>query len=95
VAVRALRAQRIHNRLPVAPLPIVTVADYEDSLGVKVRDNRTGPIVINDVIVRDGVNLESCLIAWMPALPKGRPWNHFSMSPAGFSILPKEAVIPL
>jgi len=78
VAVLALRIQRRHNVLSVRPLPEVTVADYENSLRVKVRNNGSGPMIIAAMSISDGVVSRPALVDWMPALPGGRPWTHFS-----------------
>ena len=78
VSVWALRIQRRHNVLSVCPLPEVTVADYENSLRVKVRNNGSGPMMIVSMSVTDGVASRSALVDWMPALPGGRAWTHFS-----------------
>lgn len=74
------RRQHRHNVLSVRPLAEVTVADYENSLQVKLRNNGTGPMIILAVTVSDGANARESLIEWMPALPSGRPWNTFTHS---------------
>ncbi|WP_353395966.1 hypothetical protein [Hydrogenophaga sp. 5NK40-0174] len=78
IALRAMSAQQKHNELSVRPLAEVTVADYENSLRVKVRNNGTGPMIITAVQVSDGTDLKACVVEWMPPLPAGRPWNTFS-----------------
>lgn len=78
ISVSSARSQRRHNELSVRPLAEVTVADYEDSLRVKLRNNGSGPMIVLTVTVSDGANAHESLIEWMPALPQGRPWNTFS-----------------
>lgn len=80
VSVYALWLQRHHNKLSVRPIPEVTVADYENSLLVKIRNNGVGPLIIQSVRVSQGVEVKSSVIEWMPALPQGRPWTHFALA---------------
>jgi hypothetical protein len=88
VAVRALVHQRKHNVLSVSPLPEVTVADYENSLRVKLRNNGTGPLLVKAVTIRGGTQESEKLIDCMPVLPTARPWTHFSGSLVGRSLQP-------
>ena len=78
ISLRAMSAQQIHNELSVRPLAEVTVADYENSLRVKLRNNGTGPMIITGIEVSNGVSRKGCIVEWMPQLPTGRPWNTFS-----------------
>lgn len=88
ISLWALKVQRRHNVLSVRPLPEVTVADYEDSIRVKVRNNGAGPMIIRGVGVTDGNTLKDGLIDWMPPLLKGRPWNTFSHALKQRTLLP-------
>lgn len=78
ISVWSARIQRKHNELSVRPLAEVTVADYEDSLRVKLRNNGSGPMIVLAVTVSDGASAQESLIEWMPVLPKNRPWNTFT-----------------
>jgi hypothetical protein len=78
ISVWSARTQRKHNELSVRPLAEVTVADYENSLRVKLRNNGTGPMIVTAVTVSNGVMTKNCLIDWMPSLPGGRLWNNFT-----------------
>jgi hypothetical protein len=90
----ALRSQRRHDVMSVRPIPEVTVADYEDSLRIKLRNNGVGPMVIRAVMVtRDGA-IKGSVIEWMPSLPGGRPWNHFATDLLGRTLRP-DGAIPL
>lgn len=80
VSISALKIQRRHNRLSVSPLPEVTVADYENSLRLKIRNNGTGPLIILSVRFIDGVESTDTIMNWMPRMPTHRPWNTFSHS---------------
>jgi hypothetical protein len=76
----ALNIQRKHNVLSLRPLPEVTVADYENSLRVKIRNNGSGPMIIQYIKIDDSKNEKESLIEWMPNLPNNRTWNAFSHS---------------
>ena len=78
VSLWALHVQRKHNVLSVHPLPEATVADFENSLRVKIRNNGAGPMIIQAVTVTDGQEVKDSIIGWMPALPSDRPWSTFS-----------------
>jgi hypothetical protein len=89
-----LRAQRQHDILSVRPLPEVTVADYEDSLRIKIRNNGVAPLLVARIGVKRNDGEKESIIAWMPPLPDGRPWTHFSTDLADRS-LPPNGALPL
>jgi Sel1 repeat len=95
VSLRALKTQRQHNVLSVRPLPEVTVADYEDSLRVKVRNNGSGPMIIKSLSVSDANAQKESLIDWMPELPGGRPWTNFSHALTNRSLSPGDQIVLL
>ncbi|MEW8288603.1 MAG: hypothetical protein AB2697_21685 [Candidatus Thiodiazotropha endolucinida] len=78
ISIWAVRSQREHNELSVRPLVEVTVADYEDSLRVKLCNNGTGPMIITKIEVLNGSSAKHSIIEWMPDLPEGRFWTSFS-----------------
>jgi hypothetical protein len=78
ISIRTARGQDLHNALTVRPLAEVTVADYEDSVRVKLLNNGTGPMILKAITVSDGRDALSNLIDWMPDLPTARPWTDFS-----------------
>ena len=94
VALWAAWTQRKHNVLSVRPIPEVTVADYEDSVRVKLRNNGSGPMIIESLTVKRGAETKDSIIEWMPELPDHRPWTHFSMKLEGRT-LQADGVIPL
>lgn len=95
ISVSAARSQRKHNELSVRPLAEVTVADYENSLRVKLRNNGTGPMIILAVTVSDGTRQLDSLIEWMPSLPENRPWNTFSHALRRRTLQPGAAIVLL
>lgn len=72
-----LKRQNRHNVLSVKPIPIVTVADFEDSIRIKVRNHGSGPMIVKRVHVGDGKSTKESLIEWMPNLPPGLLWSNF------------------
>jgi hypothetical protein len=78
LSIRAMSAQQKHNEFSVRPLAEVTVADYEDSLRVKLRNNGTGPMIITGVEVSNDKSNKPCVVEWMPRLPRARSWTTFS-----------------
>lgn len=78
ISVRTSSQQQTHNALTVRPLAEVTVANYEDSLRVKLLNNGTGPLILKAITVSDGSSALPSIIDWMPGLPMERPWNNYS-----------------
>jgi hypothetical protein len=96
VSVFGLWTQRRHDILSARPIPEVTVADYEDSLRIKLRNNGVGPLIVRTVTVRrSGVTeTKGSVIGWMPPLPNHRRWTHFAKDLADRS-LPPDGALPL
>ncbi len=95
ISIRALSIQRKHNELSVRPLAEVTVADYENSIRVKVRNNGSGPMIIRCLTVSDGSSTHETLIDWMPPLPTGRLWTTFSHHLRNRTLLPGGEIVLL
>ena len=93
IARTTLQHQRRHSVLSVTPIPEVTVADYEQSLRVKIGNHGSGPLIIKDFNVGDGTRVEKSIIDWMPELPKGIDWAHFSGNIDKRSILPGHEIV--
>lgn len=92
VATATLRHQRRHNILSVTPIPEVTVADFENSLRVKIRNHGSGPLLIRQVEVSDGSQTLESVIGWMPDLPAGLFWATYAENLKGTSLLPGKEV---
>ena len=84
----ALKIQRHHNVLSVKPIPMVSVADYEDRLTVKILNNGSGPLIIKSVQVKNESQVHESLVDWMPSLPDGMCWATFVGSVKSRSLLP-------
>lgn len=96
ISVRAMKLQRKHNELSVRPLAEVTVADYENSLRVKLRNNGTGPMIITSIDVLGGAKPEKCLKDCMPKeLPNSRLWTDFSGDLRDRSLQPGSEIVLL
>lgn len=93
VALATLRKQTRHNVLTVRPIPEVTVADYEDSLRVKLRNHGSGALIVKDIHVGDGKTVRKTLLEWMPSLPPGMYWSNYSGEIRGRSILPGGEIV--
>lgn len=83
-----LKIQRRHNVLSVKPIPMVSVADYEDRLTVKILNNGSGPLIIKDVQVKKESQVRESLVDWMPSLPDGMYWATFVGPVKNRSLLP-------
>ena len=83
-----LKKQHRHNVLSVTPIPMISVADYEDRLTVKILNNGSGPLVIRNVRVKKESQDCDSLIAWMPSLPDGMYWSTFVGPIENRSLLP-------
>jgi hypothetical protein len=94
VSVWALWIQRSHNKVSVRPIPEITVADFEDSLWVKLSNNGVGPLIVKSVHVRSGQEERGSIIEWMPTLPNSRHWTNFAVVKTGRT-LRAEGVLPL
>jgi hypothetical protein len=94
MSVIALQIQRHHNVLSVRPIPEVTVADYEDSLRIKLRNSGVGPMFLKGVRVMRDEEEKDSVVAWMPILPEGRMWTHFATDLASRTV-PVDGAIPL
>lgn len=83
-----LAKQHRHNVLSVTPIPMVSVADYEDRLTVKILNNGSGPLIIRNAKVERESQARESLIAWMPSLPDGMYWSTFVGPIENRSLLP-------
>jgi hypothetical protein len=95
ISIWAARVQRRHNQLSVRPLAEVTVADYENSLRVKLRNNGSGPMIVKDVLINNGDRELRSLVEWMPPLPHGRYWTTFSHALVNRTLLPGAELVML
>ena len=85
---KSLEIQHRHNVLSVRPIPEITIADYENSLRVRLRNNGMGTLIVENSWFETSERWESALVYMMPRLPPNRPWNHFTSDIAGRTIQP-------
>ncbi|HKV94621.1 MAG TPA: hypothetical protein VJW20_18900 [Candidatus Angelobacter sp.] len=91
----ALYIQRAHFRRSVRPIASIPVADYEDRVGVMLKNKGIGPLHVLQFQATDGKKTENNLISWMPKLPAGISWETFYEDLDGLWIQPGEKVIVL
>lgn len=92
VAINSAKQQRIHNTLTVSPIPEVTVADYENSLRVKLQNHGSGPLLIKSFIATFHGNSCNSLIDCMPNL-RDRNWTNFAGAIDGRALLPGNEIV--
>ena len=92
VAWKTAKQQREHNTLSVRPIPEVTVADYEDSLRVKLRNHGSGPLLIKSFSAVFQGNSCKSMIDCMPDI-NGRHWTNFSGTIDGRTLLPGKEIV--
>lgn len=77
-AIWAVSLQRKHNRMSVRPIADFTFADYQDCIGVYLKNHGLGPMTIEkfEVISQDKV-IGDNLIDLMPPKPPSLYWTDF------------------
>ena len=78
VSIKTLSIQRKHNELSVRPFAEVLVANFENSLRIKLANNGSGPLIINGISISNGHIEQNSLIDWMPELPHDKLWTTFT-----------------
>ena len=88
----SLRVQRKHNRLSVKPIAIVSVADYENVLAVRLQNKGTGPLIIKNLsFIDQNGKIKKALIDFFGSDFKNVVWSTFVADIDGWAILPNEA----
>lgn len=70
------------------PIVEISVADYENSLRVKLHNRGNGPLLVRNMSVLKNNESKCSVIDWMGSLNYGKLWNHFVRSINGRSIQP-------
>jgi len=87
----SLQVQRKHNRLSVKPIAIVTVADYENELAVRLQNKGTGPLIIKKLSFTDqNGKTEKAIIDFFDPSFKNVVWSTFVADIDGWAYLPNE-----
>jgi hypothetical protein len=81
---------RQHNYKSLTPIASVPVSDYEDNVGVKIKNTGVGPLIIETFRATNGEKTEDDLISLMPDLPSGVLWDTFFDDLDGACIPPGE-----
>lgn len=92
VSIKTLKHQQEHNKLSVKPIPEISLASYENSLRVKLRNNGSGPLLIKDFFVEKNGEKKATVFAWIGSLPNKRLLTHYATDIDGRSILPSKAI---
>lgn len=91
---KGLINQEKHNALSVIPVPFIALADYEDLIRVKVRNDGIGPLLVEgiDFELYGKKNEYEELVQYLPQPPEEMNWSNFS---SGFvrSIRPGDELI--
>lgn len=95
VGFKTLKMQHKHNVLMVKPIASIEISDYENSLSVYIRNNGTGPMIINSVTVSSGSETKNNLIDWMQDLPVKPVWDFFVTDTAGRSLTSGDEILLL
>jgi hypothetical protein len=70
---------RDHNRRSVKPLPFVAQRDFEDEIAVVIRNNGTGPMILQKALVSSASDGRSGhLIDLIPGPPSGVLFKNFN-----------------
>lgn len=70
---------RDHNRRSVKPLPFVLQSDFEDRIAVVIRNDGTGPLILQGAEAKDPTNGRSGhLIDLIPEPPQGLLFTNFN-----------------
>jgi hypothetical protein len=86
-----LQVQRKHNKLSVKPIAIVSVADYENELAVRLQNKGTGPLIIKNLSFTDSSGkIEKSIIDFIDSSFKNVVWSTFVADIGGWAILPNE-----
>ena len=84
VAVLMGARQWKHMKLSVRPIAAVTTADSENRIGVFIRNNGLGPMLVRTLRVTDGAVTHERVVDHMPSLPAGIGWTKAHSSIDGF-----------
>jgi len=70
---------RDHNRRSVKPLPFVAQRDFEDEIAVVIRNNGTGPMILQEALARSSADGRAGhLIDLIPDPPSGVLFKNFN-----------------
>jgi hypothetical protein len=77
---KGLKNQEKHNSLSVVPVPFIALADYENLIRVKIRNDGLGPLIVNgiDYKLDNKTNEFEELVQYLPDPPHPLYWSNFS-----------------
>ncbi|HOB12744.1 MAG TPA: hypothetical protein PKN09_00710 [Novosphingobium sp.] len=90
-----IKSQREHNFLSVRPIPFIALADFENHIRVRIRNDGTGPLIVKSVSIREPgkKSKHGELVAYMPPLPADMAWANFSSGEIGSIPVGGEAIL--
>lgn len=91
ISVRQLVVQRNFNKKSVMPIPEIRAIDYENDIGVRIRNNGMGPLICLELSVSKGSDSKDHLIDWMPT---DVTWDSF-IRKSDFAVSPTQEIILL
>jgi hypothetical protein len=80
-----IKFQREHNVLTVRPIPFIALADFENHIRVRIRNDGTGPMIVKKVSAREigkAAKFDE-IVSYMPDLPANMSWANFSSGEVG------------
>lgn len=84
---------RDHNRRSVKPLPFILQSDFEDRITVAVRNNGSGPLILQKAEAKNAANGQSGhLIDLVPDPPQGLLFRNFNRFHQARAIRPGDQV---
>lgn len=96
IAISNMAMQRTHNRKSVLPIGHIIVGDYESRIHVTLRNEGVGPMIVEKAIVtrgRDGEQVRSAILDFLPELPDGYLWTTFVGDISGRAISAGDDII--
>lgn len=96
IAISNMVMQRRHNRKSVLPIGHIVVGDYESRIHVTLRNEGVGPMIVEKAIVtsrRDGEQISSAILEFLPDLPDGYLWTTFVGDISGRAISAGDDII--
>lgn len=92
----SLRNQRIHYRKSVKPIAVILLGDYEDYVFVKIINSGLGPLIIDELEVKNGNVKSNNLIEIVSVEPPVfTEWSDYVIESEGRALGVKEELILL
>jgi hypothetical protein len=80
----SLVIQRSHNKKSVLPLGVISLANYENDLRIKIKNNGVGPLIIQEIKTYKNGNFKNYPIDWFEN--ENIIWKTFQKNLENYSI---------